>query len=72
MTVIALDDFQDTRELKPSLKDKVRRIRNLMNDCDKYNIDYDIYLSRTDFDEVIKILECCLEHKNSKYIARKR
>ena len=49
----------------------VRRIRKMMLECERYNIDYDVYLNRSDFKEALEILDCCLKNKDSKYIARR-
>ena len=50
----------------------VRRIRKRMLECELYNIDYDEYLDKDKFYDVLRILDCCLEHKDSRNIARKK
>ena len=49
----------------------VRRIRKRMLECELYNIDYDEYLDKDKFYDVLRILDCCLEHKDSRNIARR-
>lgn len=50
----------------------VRRIRKRMLECELYNIDYDEYIDKDNLCDVILMLECCLDHKDSKTIARKK
>ena len=50
----------------------VRRIRKKMLECEFYNIDYDEYLDKDKFYDVLRMLDCCLEHKDSKDIARRK
>ena len=50
----------------------VRRIRKRMLECEFYNIDYDEYLDKDKFYDVLRMLDCCLEHKDSKDIARRK
>ena len=49
----------------------VRRIRKKMLECELYNIDYDEYLDKDKFYDVLRMLDCCLDHKDSKNIARR-
>ena len=49
----------------------VRRIRKRMLECELYNIDYDEYLDKDKFYDVLRMLNCCLDHKDSRNIARK-
>jgi len=65
--------FEDVREYKPDCHTLVHRILKKMRECEVENIDYDVYLSRSrgELIECIKILECCLDNKDSKYIARR-
>ena len=64
------DEFKDIRELKPSTRYYLLKIKHLIRECEHYNIDYDSYIPKKDLKEIIEILECCLEHKDSKYIER--
>ena len=50
----------------------IHRILNRIRECEQYNIDYDVYLNRSDFKEALDILDCCLKNKDSKYIARRK
>ena len=50
----------------------VRRIRKKMLECELYNIDYDEYLDKDKFYDVLRMLDCCLGHKDSRNIARKK
>ena len=49
----------------------VRRIRKRMLECELYNIDYDEYIHKNYLYNVLDMLDCCLEHKDSKNIAKK-
>ena len=49
----------------------IHRILNKIRECEKYNIDYDAYLNRVDFLIANDILDCCLDHKDSRNIARR-
>ena len=49
----------------------VRRIRKRMLECELYNIDYDEYIDKNDFYNVLRMLDCCLGHKDSRNIARR-
>jgi len=46
-------------------------IRKKMNECDKHDIDLNVYVDKDRLYRILEILDCCLEHKDSKYIARK-
>ena len=50
----------------------VRRIRKRMLECELYNIDYDEYLDKDKFYDVLRMLDCCLKNKDSRNIARKK
>ena len=39
--------------------------------CEKYGIDYESYIDKDDLQRVVEVLDCCLDHKDSKYILRK-
>ena len=49
----------------------VRRIRKRMLECELYNIDYDEYIDKDDLYNVLRMLDCCLGHKDSRNIARR-
>ena len=49
----------------------VRRIRKRMLECEFYNIDYDEYIDKDDLYNVLRMLDCCLGHKDSRNIARR-
>ena len=49
----------------------VRRIRKKMLECEFYKIDYDEYIDKNNLYDVLIMLDCCLEHKDSKYIERR-
>ena len=49
----------------------VRRIRKKMLECELYNIDYDEYLDKDNLYNVLRMLDCCLGHKDSRNIARR-
>ena len=60
----------DDTELKPNVRDLIHIIKKKIRECEKYNIDYESYLDYDDFRYIIGVLDCCLEHKDSKYIER--
>ena len=61
----------DDRELKTNARNLIHTIKKKIRECEKYGIDYDSYLEMDDFRYIIGVLDCCLEHKDSKYIMRK-
>ena len=61
----------DDEELRPSCHTLVHRILKKMRECEVENIDYDVYLDKSDLIEIIEVLDCCLKNKNGKYIARR-
>ena len=65
-----MDEFVDARVFKTPTMDYIRKIKNLIRECEKYDIDYDVFINRGELKEMISILECCLKHKDSKHIAR--
>ena len=65
-----MDEFIDDRVFKTPTMDYIRRIKNLIRECQKYDIDYDEYIDRDELREMILILGCCLDNKNSSTIAR--
>ena len=62
----------DAREFKDDSHTLVHRILKKMRECEKYDIDYDSYIPRRDLLDIIEILDCCLKHKDSKYIDRRK
>lgn len=62
----------DVRELREDSHTLIHRILKKIRECERYNIDYDVYLNRSDFIDAIDILDCCLKNKDSKNIARKK
>lgn len=65
-----MNEFVDARELEPSSYELVHRIKKMMRECEKYNIDYDEYLYKRDFEDAIEILDCCLRNKDNPRIKR--
>ena len=61
----------DERELREDSHTLIHRILKKIRECERYNIDYDVYLNRSDFVDAVDILDCCLKNKDSKYIARR-
>ena len=49
----------------------VRRIRKMMLECERYNIDYDEYINKNNLYNVLDMLDCCLWHKDSRNIVRR-
>mgnify|MGYP003447739500 CR=1 FL=1 len=49
----------------------VRRIRKRMLECEFYNIDYEEYIDKDNLYNVLRMLDCCLEYKYSRSIARR-
>lgn len=60
----------DDRELDVSVPILLHRIRDRIRECEKYNIDYESYVYKKDLYDVIDVLDCCINHKDSKYIER--
>ena len=48
----------------------IHRILNRIRECEKYNINYDAYLNKSDFYMALDVLDCCLMNKDKKYIER--
>ena len=61
----------DVRELREDSHTLIHRILKKIRECEKYNIDYDVYLNRVDFLIANDILDCCLKNKDSRNIARR-
>ena len=61
----------DRRVLREDSHTLLHKILKKIRECERYNIDYDVYLNRGDFKEALDILDCCLKNKDSKYIARR-
>ena len=61
----------DDRDFRPTVQTLMDRIKYLIRECEKYNIDYDSYVDPKDLEWVIEVLECCISHKDSKYIIRR-
>lgn len=61
----------DVREFEPDSHTLIHRLLNKIRECEKYNIDVDSYLDKREFIVSIEILNCCLNHKDSKYISRR-
>lgn len=66
-----MSEFKDTRVLEPSSHYLVHKIMKRMRECEKYNIDYDEYLYKRDFEDAIEILDCCLRNKDNPKIKRR-
>ena len=64
-------EFVDTRVLENSTRALLHRIRDRIRECEKHNIDYEDYIDKDNLYEIIQVLDCCLEHKDSKYISRR-
>ena len=64
-------EFVDARVLEVSTRTLLHRIRDRIRECEKYNIDYEDYIDKGYLSDVLQILDCCLEHKDSKYISRR-
>lgn len=62
----------DERELREDSHTLIHRILKKIRECERYNIDYDVYLNRVDFLIALDVLDCCLKNKDSKNIARKK
>ena len=64
-------DEHDTRVLEQSCHELTHIILKKIRECEVENIDVDEYIPKGDLREVISILDCCLNNKDSKYIARR-
>lgn len=60
----------DDRELSNNVYVLVHRIKRRILECERNNIDYDSYVDKDCLYSVLNVLDCCLEHKDSKYIER--
>lgn len=65
------DEFVDDRKINPSFWDHIRKIKQLARECEKHNIDIDVYVDSIEFDGIIGILDCCLKNKDNRNIARR-
>ena len=65
-----MKEYDDT-ELKPNVRSLIHIIKMKIRECEKYDIDYESYLDYDDFRYIIGVLDCCLEHKDSKHIMRR-
>lgn len=61
----------DERELRESSHTLIHRVLKKIRECEKYNIDYDVYLNRVDFLIANDILDCCLNNKDNPKIVRR-
>ncbi len=61
----------DDRKLDNTVYELIRRIRHRIRECEKHNIDYDAYVDKDNLYHVLQMLDCCLDHKDSKYISRR-
>ena len=61
----------DDRVLDTSCHELVHHILKRIRECEVENIDIDDYIPKQDLREIISILDCCLQHKDSKYISRR-
>ena len=64
-------NLEDVREFEMDSHSLTHLILKKMRLCEKYGIDYDKYVDKSDLRTVIDILDCCLRNKDSKYILRK-
>ena len=60
----------DVRELDENSHTLIHRILKKIRECEVYGIDYDSYINKSDLLMTLKILDCCLDNKDSKYIER--
>lgn len=64
-------EFVDDRTFESSTIYLLHRIRDRIRECEKYNINYEDYIDRKELEYIIDQLNCCLNHKDSKYISRR-
>ena len=60
----------DDRKLVVSVPTLLHRIRDGIRECEKYDIDYEQYVDKRDLMNVIEVLDCCINHKYSRFIER--
>ena len=65
-----LKDFVDKREPNHHSLTYLHIIKKKIRECEKYKIDYDAYIDNRELIRIIDVLDCCLHHKDSKYIER--
>ena len=63
--------MNDDRTFEPSVQYLLHKIRDRIRECEKYNIDYESYVDKRDLEIMIDTLDCCISHKDSKYIIRR-
>ena len=61
----------DDRILDNTVDYLVRKIRHMIRECEKYNIDYDAYVDKDELYWVIDTLDCCIKNKDNPKIMRK-
>ena len=61
----------DRRVLREDSHTLLHKILKKIRECERYNIDYDVYLNRGDFLIALEVLDCCLKNKDNKHIARR-
>ena len=61
----------DRRVLREDSHTLIHRILKKIRECERYNIDYDEYIDKNNLYNVLAMLDCCLEHKDSRNIARR-
>ena len=64
-------EYYDNRELDEPLYRTLWRIRILMRECEKYNIDYDAYVDKSQLYIILDQLDCCIDNKDNKNIKKK-
>ena len=62
---------RDTHKLYLTTPCLIRRIRERIRECEKYNIDYEEYVEKDNLMEVLNTLDCCISFKDSRKIKRK-
>ncbi len=67
-----IDEFRDERVIDRDTRTLLLKIRNLIRECEKYDIDYEEYISKGDLLIMIETLECCLKHKDNPKLERRR
>ena len=60
----------DDRTFESSVQYLLHKIRDRIRECEKYNIDYEAYVDKRYLESVVDVLDCCIRHKDSKYIER--
>ena len=63
-------EYVDSRELDEPLRGTLRRIMYHIRKCEKYNVDYDVYVDKSQLYAILDVLDCCISNKDNPKIKK--